>query len=299
MHVFSVLAALVLAATPRLDAPWLHKAAELAGFHVSGHNDTAWVVHGRSPTGFYLWATRRQPEPRPLFDRLANVPIYGTGKRDAWRAQGLTVWLEYGPSADATLPPRGRLAELVVVTLRLPRSYRPIAMMRMPYGPRSKCRSSRLLRPACPRRIPRIPGWNTYPSYGNPVTGTFGIERGGEFPGKPELSRPPAMLHLELSADRHGQVLAFPWPSGPSVHARDGLVRMKREHPLLLGPVTWAGRHGSLALAPSYPRGGSQGNHLIFRWREGGATYFLGLHSWEPFTETVATLHRIVASLPR
>jgi len=177
MHVFSVLAALVLAATPRLDAPWLHKAAELAGFHVSGHNDTAWVVHGRSPTGFYLWATRRQPEPRPLFDRLANVPIYGTGKRVAWRAQGLTVWLEYGPSADATLPPRGRLAELVVVTLRLPRSYRPIAMMRMPYGPRSKCRSSRLLRPACPRRIPRIPGWNTYPSYGNPVTGTFGIER--------------------------------------------------------------------------------------------------------------------------
>ena len=41
------------------------------------------------------------------------------------------------------------------------------------------------------------------------------------------------------------------------------------------------------------------GNHLIFRWREHGRTYALGLHAWEPLSEAVATLRAIVDSLPR
>jgi hypothetical protein len=171
-------------------------------------------------------------------------------------------------------------------------------MMRTPYGPLRKCRSSKILARACPRAIPRIAGWRTYPSYGNPVTDTFGLESGGgELPGKPELNRPPAMLHFELSASRGRQILSFAWPRGAAVRPRNGLVRQKRSQPVLLGRILWSGRRGSLALAPSFPVGGSQGNHLIFRWRAGGVTYFLGLHAWEPFLETVATLRKMVASL--
>jgi hypothetical protein len=236
-----------------------------------------------------------------VFDRLAGTTLYGTMSQVGWRAQGVTVWIQYGPRADAKLPRRARLAELVLVTAHLPRRYRPIFMIRTPYGPLRKCRSSKLLAPACPREIPRIRGWRTYPSYGNPVTNTFGLEHGGEFPGKPELSRPPGMLHFELSAGRGRaarRILAFGWPRAGAVHPKNGLVREKRGQPVLLGNAVWNGRRGSLVLAPSFPLGGSQGNHPIFRWRTRGVTYFLGLHAWEPFVETVATLRRMVMRLP-
>jgi hypothetical protein len=293
------LVALALA-VPRFEPAWLHRVADVAGFHVTGSNAASWFVQGRGHTSFYLWATRQAPEPRPVFAEVAGTTVYGSKTLAGWRAQGTTVWIAPGPRADATLPSRGRLAELVVVTLRLPRRYGPIRFMRTPYGPLRKCRTSRLLAPACPRAIPRIPGWETYPGYGNPVTDTFGLQRGGEFPGKPELSRPPGMLHFELSAARgRRQVLAFAWPRGRSVPVRNGLVREKRKQPLLLGSPSWNGRRGSLVLAPSYPLGGSQGNHVIFRWRAGGVTYFLGLHSWEPFVECVSTLRRMTGSLHR
>lgn len=295
-----LLVALALA-VPRFEAPWLHRVATLAGFHVAGHNGAAWFVKGRGRTGFYLWANRATPNPKPVFDRVAGATLYGTQNQIGWRAQGLTVWIQYGPRADAVLPRPDQLAKLVLVTLRLPRRYGAIPMMRTPSVPLAKCRSSTLLAPACPRSIPRIAGWRTYPSYGNPVTDTFGLESGGgEVPGKPELNRPPAMLHFELSAARGRrarQILPFAWPRGATVGPRKGLVREKRGQPLLLGDAVWNGHRGNLVLAPSFPLGGSQGNHLIFRWRAHGVTFFLGLHAWEPFVETVSTLRRMVSSI--
>lgn len=277
------------------DAAWLQRAATVAGFSVTGCTGSAWIVQRRA--SFYLWTTTTAPSDRPVETEIAGATIYGDHVRLAWRAQGLTVWLEPGPKADELHPARRELAELVVATRRLPRRYGPIAMMPMPPGPLAKCRSSRLLRPACPRHIPRIPGWLTYPRYGNPVTTTFGIERGGEFPGKPELNRPPSMLHLEISANRlERNLVPFPWPKGKAQTPRDGLLHGERDEPIALGEVSWAHRKGTLLLAPPHPIGGSQGNHLIFRWREGDVTYIVGLHAWEPFTETVSILRRIVES---
>jgi len=287
---------------PRMSDPqWVRRAAELAGFSVRDCNLGTWIVKGRGRTGFYLWTSRGAAETHPRLGRLAGVALYGTSWRVWWRAQGLTVWLEYGPRISSTLPTRGRLANLVVVTKHLPRRYTPIRMMHTPSGPLAKCRSSRLLRPACPRSIPRIPGWRTYPSYGNRVKDTFGIESGGPFP-KPELNRPPSMFHLEISADRSRDaklVLPFRWPRRPIVTPHDGLTRGARQEPLAFGAFLWGGKRGTLTLAPGYPLGGSQGGHLIFRWRSGNVTYFVGLHAWEPLTETVSTLRRIVSSTPR
>ena len=158
-----LMVALALAGKPRFEASWLHRAAQVAGFHVAGSNDAAWFVKGRGRTGFYLWANRAAPAPRPVFDRLAGAILYGTKNQVGWRAQGVTVWIQYGPRADATLPRRNQLAQLVFVTLRLPRRYGSIPMMRTPYGPQRKCRSSKTLARACPRAIPRIAGWRTYP----------------------------------------------------------------------------------------------------------------------------------------
>jgi hypothetical protein len=49
-------------------------------------------------------------------------------------------------------------------------------------------------------------------------------------------------------------------------------------------------------LAPGYPAGCEQGDHIIFRWRQGTPSYALGLHAWEPLAQAVATMKAVVAS---
>jgi hypothetical protein len=282
------------------NAAWIRRAAELAGFHRAGCTGSAWVMRRR--TSVFLWTTSGSGgdgTTMPTIAGLAWAGVRGDGVRLMWRVQGVSVWLEPGPRADQPFPQRRALVRLIVATQRLPRRARPIAMMPTPYGPLPRCRHDVLVRPACPTRIPRVPGWNLY---GDDLEGVFGLERGGEVPGAPELNRPPAMLHIEIWAGRPGRVnvvTADEWPTGPPVHARDGLVRRARQRPLPLGSARWGGRSGSLALIPGYPVGGSMGDHLVFRWREDGYEYLVSLHAWEPFHETVAMLRRIVESIPR
>lgn len=70
----------------------------------------------------------------------------------------------------------------------------------------------------------------------------------------------------------------------------------RRRRPLFLGRVTWGGHEGVLVLAPPFPRGGLQGNHLIFSWGEGSKA--VSLHGWEPFEEVPTVLRAIVESIP-
>lgn len=75
-------------------------------------------------------------------------------------------------------------------------------------------------------------------------------------------------------------------------------MRTERAGAVALGPVSWGGRRGAVALAPGYPTGGSQGGHIIFRWRQEGSTFVLGMHAWELFSEAYATLRRVAHNLP-
>jgi hypothetical protein len=72
----------------------------------------------------------------------------------------------------------------------------------------------------------------------------------------------------------------------------------KRTSGLSFGERTWNGRTGELLLAPSYPHGGMEGDHLVFRWTQGGLDFSLSLHAWDPLEETKATLRALVESLP-
>jgi hypothetical protein len=38
------------------------------------------------------------------------------------------------------------------------------------------------------------------------------------------------------------------------------------------------------------------GDHVIFRWKIGGVEYMISIHGWEPFTQAISTLRKIVAS---
>jgi hypothetical protein len=226
------------------------------------------------------------------------LPTFTDGTRLAWQAQGLGIWVEAGPSGADVLPGKSALGWLQISSRGLPRRYRRIEMMATPPAVLARCRSDRYLRAACPTRIPRITGWETYPRPPRAVDGLFGFQLGGEIPGKPELMRPPRILHIEVARDPDRWV-PFRWPTADAVAPHDGLVREERQKPVLVGRVTWGGKKGSVALAPGYPVGGSQGNHVMFRWRQGGRAYVVGMHAWEPFSEAYATLRRVVASLPR
>jgi hypothetical protein len=62
----------------------------------------------------------------------------------------------------------------------------------------------------------------------------------------------------------------------------------------MLGDYVWGGTDGTLVLAPIFPLGGVDGDHLIYRWDRDGVEYSISLHAWTPLAETMATLHAIV-----
>lgn len=285
---------------------WVRRFVQVAGYEVESCTGSAWVA-ATPAARFLVWAT--EPWQRPAGMRPASEPYlrgaFTDGRRVVWQAQGLAIWVEAGPGATDRLPGATAFGWLQASARGLPRRYRRLELMPTPAVALRVCRSDRALAPACPARIPRVErrngpaGWRTYPG-ARPPDGIFGMQLGGEIPGRPELMRPPRILHVEVeAAPGHPRGTLFLWPDGSTTAPRDGLLHQDRSAPLLLARVTWAGRRGTVVLAPPYPAGGSQGNHVIFRWRARGTTYIVGMHAWEPFSESFAMLRRVAESLPR
>jgi hypothetical protein len=284
---------------------WLRRVIEVAGYEVLGCTTSAWV--GVTPiTQFTIWATepwRRPPGMRRVTEK-DPIGAYTDGTRVVWEAQGLAIWVAPGPNTGDRLPGQTAFAWLQGSSKGLPRKYRPLLFMPTPTAALNTCRSDPRLAPACPLRIPRVlsSGLHTIPRPPRAVNGIFDIQRGGEIPGKPELMRPPGNLHIEVevAVDPAKPLgIGFRWPTSGTAKPQNGMVREERRSPVRFGRVNWGGKAGTVVLAPSYPGGGSQGNHVVFRWRDGPSTYLVGMHAWEPFTEAFATLRRVVASVPR
>jgi len=166
------------------------------------------------------------------------------------------------------------------------------------------CERSALLRPVCPRSVPRVRFYLSHLSVelrglGGPVLDVFGMESGGEYPGRPRLNRPPKMAHVVVAVGDVAGLSPRAVPRGDRREAlRDGILRRERKAAVSFGRVRWAGREGVLFLAPSFPTGGFLGNHLNFVWRERGMQHTLSLHAWEPLTEAAAMLRTMVERLP-
>jgi hypothetical protein len=179
-----------------------------------------------------------------------------------------------------------------------------VALVATPREALRACRRSALLQPACPARVPKAPFDPASEIYqagvfpGPNGTRTFHVSWGGEYP-RPQRNRPPALVHVVLVGGRPGGPFdGIDRPRARRAELRDGLLLRRRKRPLALGRPLWNGRQGSLVLAAPYPGGGINGNHLVFRWREGRRGYALSLHGWEPLTEAEETLRRMVAALP-
>jgi hypothetical protein len=73
-----------------------------------------------------------------------------------------------------------------------------------------------------------------------------------------------------------------------------------RRRPIALGLRTWGGLRGQLSITPSiYSAQGELADLTIFRWHDAAGDHAVGVNVWEPFRQSVQTLHAIVSSLTR
>ena len=228
---------------------------------------------------------------RPLLLAFALAALLGCTGDDAPPPSAETSTAESTTSTTEPPPPTTTESE----------EPEPVGLVALPAPALRECRRLRALRPACPELVPGAPYDPASPVFvarsrpGIPHQGLRGFELqwGAEHPGEPELDRPPATVHLVVSegwgvllvAQRRGRV-------------RDGLLEERRRAPVFLGRVRWAGKRGELVLAPPFPRGGIEANHLLFTWQEAGVGYGVSLHGWEPFSEVPGVLRSVVESIP-
>jgi hypothetical protein len=173
-------------------------------------------------------------------------------------------------------------------------------MMSLPASAVRACERERLLRPACPRRAPRVPRYvaAAIPRPGLPWE-TFDLRYRWPY-GSPRQNRPPRFAHVVVEGGDLRRALPFRLPSERHTKLNAALVARERSSPLLVGRPRWGGRTGTLVLAPSFDRSSTiHGDHLMYVWHAGGVGYVVSLHVWSPPAETVAALESIVESIPR
>ena len=183
-----------------------------------------------------------------------------------------------------------------------------VTMGPVPHAAWAACVRVSLLRPACPRSVPRtgsdtthanvvagcsggrgmtdvpptsracrLAQWS-YLTYGIPVPG---MENGGVTSASELTPPPPYFVHVLVYGARDASALGFALPRGRPTRLTDALLqRTNGRRAVLIRHVRWAGHSGELILAPSFPRGGEMGSHLIFSFREGHIYRGISLHPW-------------------
>jgi hypothetical protein len=184
------------------------------------------------------------------------------------------------------------------------------------------CQESRLLRPICPRTVPRAAfgsggqRWlalcaSTHGKGGAvPLTShrcveaDWSYEASGPLPGLTARARlagwdgkrwlaisaeagmepPPVHIHVDIAASTGTPPVAVGTAGSPAgLHrASDALLNPARTNAVSLGWVRWYDHHGQLVLAPLYPTGAEWGGHLFFEYAARGISYAVTLHAWFP-----------------
>jgi hypothetical protein len=181
----------------------------------------------------------------------------------------------------------------------------PVPLRKTPVWVRDACGGFGLsMRRYCPAAVPAADSDEltmsiVFAGRGRPAN-LLQLLSGSESAGNQRANRPPHLLGLLLGSGDVGRALSglLPPAGAAPARARDGLVAAARRSPLALGRRRWAGHAGELALAPSSgPVPLAYFRYVFFRWRDSRGSHVLGLRAWEPFTESVRTLHALVDRL--
>ncbi|MDQ3619777.1 MAG: hypothetical protein M3391_06550 [Actinomycetota bacterium] len=169
-------------------------------------------------------------------------------------------------------------------------------LVAMPSKMLASCRRFAELEPACPARVPAIEKsafTRAKASREAKQLWVFFAEWNAPRPGLSEKNAPPEFAHVNAYAATPDMMVPF-----ESEDIGEEMPAGRRTTGLNVGERTWNGRTGELVLAPSYPHGGLEGDHLVFEWKQDDLTYSLSLHAWDSIDETEATLRAMVESLP-
>ena len=124
------------------------------------------------------------------------------------------------------------------------------------------------------------------------------IACGGPYPGLTRKNAPPRFAHVVIKVGDLGDAYPFTFPSGDAPSGSTARPSSSGSAPLFLGTPTWGGLTGTLILAPPFPRGGIDGDHLIFKWSRAGTDFAVSMHAWRPLASTEATLRSVIDSIP-
>jgi hypothetical protein len=174
-----------------------------------------------------------------------------------------------------------------------------VPMMSLPEGLATACRSAAGGALPCPRLVPETRGPQRSEIF-EPRAGhlVFFAEWSGPYPGITPKNSPPRFVHLVVQRGALDAMLEFPLPAGGAAAAVTGEPSRQRREALLMGRPRWGGRQGRLVLAPPFPRGGIEGDHLMFVWKQDGQDHTVSLHAWLPLREVTAALRKVVESIP-
>ena len=263
-----------------LVAPARRKPLALGRRHWAGHAGDLALAPSTGPVPLayfrYLFFRWRDASGRHVVGLRAWEPFTESVRT----LHALVVRLAPAPERRFAYPPRRNAAGVVTA--------------RAPEWLLAACRALRT-RPICPHRIPATPRTSLDLFFLRKAGPTrqarqdwLSAEWGTPYGSDPAQNRPPRFVHLDIRA---GGVPLRRRFRHPTVRPHDGLFRRRGAEPIPLGRPHWVPGGGVLVLGDCFA------NHLCFRWRQHGVGYQIDLHGWEPFSQTVATLHAIVSSI--
>lgn len=256
--------------------------------------------------------------------RGAGGAVCGAGRRESRPVAAAVVGLCAALCAAAGLAAGGAAAARSAGAAGSPVAAGP-ATQPMPAAWLKACRASKAA-PACPTRIQRSALWadpdhlfpprvltqlgaTSYLVYADARLDGDVPVCAPDFDGVTrDYSRMTPACHARYAPEK-GLVAWFSITAGPildTVHVEwktrkrkaakvmDGVAAAHGAIPLDFGPQTWDGRAGRLLLGP---HGFSE--ELVFVWGEGRAQRGVGIQVFEPLTQAVALLRRMVASVPQ
>jgi hypothetical protein len=182
--------------------------------------------------------------------------------------------------------------------LTRPPAVESVRLVPLPDSLGGKCLRIEVLAPLC---LAEVPATETRYrvrelDYGTDLYRVVEFAANAPYPNIDRRNAPPRFAHVVVKGGDLTKAFYFEWPSGPLVPVADALEG-DRQIPVLLEAPSWAGEQAALLLAPAFPAGGVDGDHLVYRWEEGGREYALSLHAWKPFDECMATLRVLVESI--
>jgi hypothetical protein len=176
----------------------------------------------------------------------------------------------------------------------------PVRFAPLPVRSRETCLRVNVLAARCPAGLPETHDRYRVRElhYGADAYRVVEFAANAPYPRIGPRNAPPRFAHVVLKGGDLTEAFHFEWPSGPSVRVVDALER-DRQAPVILSIGSIGGHRGTLVLAPAFPLGGVDADHVIFRWDEGAREYALSLHAWRPFDDCVAILRVLVESVVR